>query len=208
MVRQELFVGSNYANGLFGKKVLVVGHQKHATKEEIEKYRNNSTLEYTYNKDNVEMLKQLCNGTCMKWEPYDRKSWLQFGKMLSGNRAFMLGTKESSDLWESIAFCNYLQIPDFNLEARQGKDKESLYVYSKKVFNEYLEEIEPDRIIVWGKYAYPYVSELGEKIDDRHCIITLPSGKSAYAFKINHPSRIGRGGYELVIHQIDSFLKQ
>ena len=143
MVRQKLFVGSNYVDGLFGKKILVVGHQKHATIEEIEKSKNDSTYQYTSTDENVEMLKELCNGTCMNWESYDRKSWLQFGKLLSGDLTFALGTKDSSDLWQSIAFCNYLQVPDFNLDARHGKDEEEYYHYSEGVFQEYLEECKP-----------------------------------------------------------------
>ena len=61
MVRQKLFVGSNYANGLFGKKILVVGHQKHATAEEREKSKNDSTYQYTSTDDNVEMQKEVRN---------------------------------------------------------------------------------------------------------------------------------------------------
>lgn len=206
MVKQKLFVGSNYENGVYGKKLMVVGHQKHATPEECERFKANPSLEYTYDNDNVEMLESLCSRGCMKWKASDRKSWLQFGRMLSGDLSFMLGEKQSAELWNSIAFCNYLQIPDYNLAARQGKDKEELYVYSEIIFEEYLEEIEPDKIIVWGIHAYPYIAKLGRKIDDRHCKITMPSGHRIDVLRINHPCILGRGGYEQSIQNIKSFM--
>ena len=206
MVKQKRVIGSNYATGIYGKKLLVVGHQKHATPEERERFKNNPSLEYTYDEDNIKMLEELCSGDCMKWFPTDRKSWLQFGKMLSGNLDFALGGKQSHDLWNSIAFCNYLQIPDLNLEARQGKDKEELYIFSETIFKEYLDRIEPDKIIVWGKHAYPYVAKLGERINDRYCKITLSSRNSIDVFRINHPCIVGRGGYEKSIQQIREFL--
>jgi len=206
MLKQKLFVGSNYATGIYGKKLLVVGHQKHASDKDKEKYETNPTQEYLEENDNIGMLTELCTGDCMNWMPTDRKAWLQFGKMLSGNLGFNLGTEQSCNLLNSLAFCNYLQVPDFNLEARQGKDKEEFYIFSESIFKEYLDEIEPDKIIVWGTLAYPYVAKFGDKIDDRHCKITMHSGHTIDVFRINHPSRISVGGYEQSIRQIKEFL--
>lgn len=39
MVKQELFIGKHYCNGIYGKKVMVVGHQKHATEKERALYK-------------------------------------------------------------------------------------------------------------------------------------------------------------------------
>ena len=206
MVKQRLFVGANYITGVCGKKLLVVGHQKHATPKELEIFKKNPSLEYTCDNDNIEMLEELCSVDCMKWEASDRKAWLQFGRMLSGDLSFTLGGKQSADLWNSIAFCNYLQIPDYHLEARQGKDKEELYIYSETIFKEYLDEIRPDKIIVWGKLAYPYIAKLGKQIDDCHCIITLPSGHAIDALRISHPCRV-RNGYKYAIQQINDFMQ-
>ena len=209
MVKQKLFIGSNYATGIYGKKLLVVGHEKHATPSELEEFKKNPTLDYTYDNDNIEMLNDLCTGKCMTtWEAGDRKAWLQFGKMLSGNLGFELGTENSCNLLNSLAFCNYLQVPDFNLEARQGKDKEELYVFSESIFKEYLDEITPDKIIVWGNCAYPHIAKLGKIIDDHHCMITMPSGHTIDVLRINHPSRVGAGGYEQSLLQIKEFLKR
>lgn len=206
MVKQKLFVGANYNIGVYGKKLLVVGHQKHATENDRIKYIINPIREYAEDNDNIEMMEAYCSGDCMKWPSRDRKSWLQFGRMLSGDIAFQLGTKQCRDLLNSLAFCNYLQVPDFNLEARQGKDKEDLYIYSETIFNEYLDEVKPERIIVWGKHAYPYIAKLGKQIDDRHCIITMPSGLVIDVLRINHPCIIGKGGYKYVIQQIKDFM--
>lgn len=203
MVKQKLYIGSNYSKGINGKKLLVVGHQKHATKEERKKY--NDTKEYLNENENEDELKELINGVCMKWETGDRKCWLQFGRMLTGNISLKLDSIEASELWKSIAFCNYLQIPDYNLESRQGKDKESLYIYSESIFKEYLEESKPDKIIVWG-IPYPYIAKLGIKINDNRCKIVLSNGIEADVLRINHPSRLETGGYDVTIKKIKDFL--
>lgn len=165
-------------------------------------------MAYNVSTDNTDMLKELINGSCMKWEPGDRKDWLQFGKMLSGNLNFKLGTDESSKLLDSIAFCNYLQIPDIALDSRQGKDKESLYVYSENIFKEYMAEANPDKIIVWGTHAYKYVKKLGTNIDDRHCIIETPFCRKVDVLRINHPCIVAKGEYEVIMREIKSFIQK
>lgn len=153
------------------------------------------------------MLGQLINGKCMEWEPRDRKAWLQFGKMLSGNLNFKLGTDESSKLLDSIAFCNYLQIPDIALDNRQGKDEDSLYVYSENIFKEYIAEAKPDKIIVWGT-PYNYIKKLGTELDDRYCIIESSLYGKIDVLKINHPSRVETGGYDEMIKRIKAFIQK
>jgi len=209
MVKQELYKGPLYDQiGYRGKRILVVGHQKHATGPEKQEYESNPSYEYTYNQDNVELINSLIDGTWKEWEnSTDRRSYLQFGRMLSGDRYLELDSEKSIVLWQSIAFCNYLQIPDFNLNARQGKDKEDLYLYSERIFQEYLEECKPDSIIVWGRYAYPYVAKFGENDDGKHCDIILGTGKISKVFRINHPCRVGRGGYQREIDEISEFLE-
>ncbi len=208
MVKQELFKGPLYdQEGYRGKRILVVGHQKHATEEEKKEYECNPSYEYTYDQDNVELMDSIITGKWKGWKNItDRRSYLQFGRMLSGKRNLELDSEEGINLWRSIAFCNYLQVPDFNLNARQGKDKEELYRYSERIFHEYLEECEPDRIIVWGRYAYPYIAMFGAHNDGTHCDVILASGKVAKVLRINHPCRVGRGGYQSVIDEITEFL--
>lgn len=206
MVKQELFIGNHYYNGIYGKKVMVVGHQKHATDTERALYKDNP-MAYNVSTDNTDMLKELINGECMKWEPGDRKAWMQFGKMLSGNLNFNLGTEQSSKLFDSIAFCNYLQIPDIALDNRQGKDEECLYVYSENIFKEYLEEAKPDKIIVWGE-PYKYIKKIGTELDDRNCRIVSPLYGKIDVLKINHPCRVERGGYIEINKRIKAFIQK
>ena len=154
----------------------------------------------------IDMMNEYISGECMKWKASDRKSMLQFCKMLFGNLDFKLGTGQSADLLNSFAFCNYLQVPDFNLVGRQGKDEEKLYEDSKSIFNEYLEEIKPEKIIVWGNHAYHHIVKLGKRIDDRKCRITMQTGHIIDVLRINHPCVIGRGGYEQSVKQIKEFM--
>lgn len=206
MKKQILFVGTKYELGVMGKKLLVVGHQKHASDDERKRYTENPIQEYNIDTDNIDMMNEYISGECMKWKASDRKSMLQFCKMLSGNLDFKLGTGQSADLLNSFAFCNYLQVPDFNLVGRQGKDEEKLYEDSKSIFNEYLEEIKPEKIIVWGNHAYHHIVKLGKRIDDRKCRITMQTGHIIDVLRINHPCVIGRGGYEQSVKQIKEFM--
>ena len=209
MIKQKLYKGPFYdQSGYRGKRILVVGHEKHATGPDRIKY-NNAPENYDCDNDNCEMIQSLIDGTWEKWlleDPYSTKSLKQFGRMLSGNRFLEMGSEESNLLWSSIAFCNYLQVPDLNLKERQGKDEETLYRYSERIFQEYLEECDPDRIIVWGVHAYPYIAQFGINNDGTHCDIILASGKVAKVLRISHPSRV-RGGYNKVIPEITEFLK-
>lgn len=200
MIRQKLFIGQNYLKGINNKKLLVVGHQKHATPDERIKFKGSDWRDYPNDNDNIEMLNELINGSCMKWGSKDRKSWLQFGKMLSGDLGFSLNPQQSAELFNSIAFCNYLQVPDFALERRQGPDKNEIYEYSKSVFVEYLNDIKPDKIIVWGKFAFEYISKL-DTFDKNQCKI----GDSD-VLKINHPCIVETGGYDKMIRVIKDFL--
>ena len=211
MIKQKLYKGSLYdQQGYRGKRILIVGHQKHASNSDKIKYDNNPS-NYDCDNDNCEMIQSLINGDWKQWlteDPYSVKSLKQFGRMLSGNRYLELGSEESNLLWSSIAFCNYLQVPDLNLNERQGKDEEALYLHSEKVFIDYLEESHPERIIVWGVHAYPYVAKLADQIDGRRCRIRLNSGEFANVLRINHPCRIGKGGYKAAITLIDDFLSE
>lgn len=207
MVKQKLFIGDNYYDGFNGKRLMVVGHQKHATIPEIQNYKHKPES-YNYDEDNRDMMGALINGKWREWEPHDRKSLLQFGKMLTSNYTFQLGTEESNKLWNSLAFCNYLQIPDFNSETRQGKDKEYFYLFAESVFKEYLNEAKPDKIIVWGKIVWPYIVKMGTPIDDGRCIIHLESSKPIDVLSIYHPSRLGIGGYPVIMKRIKDFLQE
>ncbi len=62
MVKQKLFVGANYNIGVYGKKLLVVGHQKHATENDRIKYIINPIREYAEDNDNIEMMEAYCSG--------------------------------------------------------------------------------------------------------------------------------------------------
>lgn len=200
-MKQKLFIGENYCNGINSKKIMVVGHQQHATQDE-----KNCKSEFDDEENTCKLMKELITGVCMEWEPSDRKSWLQFVRILTGNRSLMLGTQESANVLNSIAFCNFIQIPDFNLEERQGKDNEIYYQQGLKIFMENIEEAKPNKIIVWGNYSYPYISSLGKEIDKDRCLITLLSGEKVDVLRIPHPCRLPKGGYDYIIPVVSSFI--
>ena len=207
-MKQKLYIGRKYNNGYDNKKIMIVGHQQHASEEEILRYRNNPELEFEYENNFNDLMQELIDGRCMNWDTTDRRSWLIFGRILTGDRTFSLGTEKSASLWESISFCNFLQIPDYNLVDRQGKDREEYYLQALTIFKEYLEEAKPNKVIVWGNYSFPYISSIGTPIDNDKCLITLASGEVVEVLKIPHPSRVPKGGYDSIIPFISKFINE
>lgn len=211
MVTQKLYVGEYYNTDnkhpcLFGHKLMVVGHQKHATEEEKNKY--SSIDDFTYEYEDVDSIKALINDEWRIWRPSDRKSYLQFGRMLTGDRSLTMDKME--DLWKSISFCNYLQVPDFNLPKRQGNDEWVLYEKAKGVIRDKLLDARPDKVIVWG-VGNPSCdcikSVFGVETPECEFQIIL-DGRTIVFLNMRHPSRLPKGGYGLLIPKIKAFLEK
>ena len=212
MVTQKLYIGEYYQDEnkrhtcLFGKKLMVVGHQKHATPEERSKY--NSIDDFNYPLEDVKSIEALTDGTWESWDPSDRKSYLQFGRMLTGDTR--LSMDGMVDLWKSIAFCNYLQVPDINLADRQGRDEDYLYEMAKPIFLDKLLEAQPEKVIVWGvdTPSFKYIKNaLGVSTLEHEFQVTFNNRKIDF-LNIPHPCRLPQGGYDVVIAKIKEFLEK
>lgn len=211
MATQKLYIGEFYNTGpkhpcLFGKKLLVVGHQKHATTEERRKYA--SIDDFTYEYEDVEAIMALLNGQWRQWDPRARKSYLQFGRMMIGDKSLTIDVMV--DFWKSIAFCNYLQVPDFNLPNRQGNDAYFLYEHSKHIFKNKLLEAQPDKVLVWGidNPIFDCIkSVLGVETDGKEFQYSLYGQKIDF-LNIEHPCRLPKGGYDGIMQTIKEFIKK
>lgn len=197
MVKQDLYVGEFYKKGINGKRILVVGHQLVSEEENPMANEPNWADNYEPRKDNIELIEQMIHGG-YKREKDKRdgnRAFKIFVRLLSRNHQLTLLSNESKNLWKSLAFCNYIQVPTYNFNGKTvtGKDRYEYYEDCLPIFKEYLDEIEPDIVIVWGSVTFPYISRLGNRVTDYHFVIYLPSGKNIDVVKICHPSILSAG---------------
>ena len=200
-MKQKIFKGELYEQGINGQHVLIVGHQIHASNDEVLKYLHMTNWDQQFIKDfsnqNNAQMKEVINGFICdngeKWRSSDRRSHLKFARTLLG-RDFNPNNSSWGIFWNSLAFCNYLQVPDIDLKNRSGKDKEFRYKEAQIAFREYLYELrpQPDIIIVWGVNVYPHIESMASTIiDSRHCILSLTKLNPINIVCINHPCQAG-----------------
>lgn len=206
MVKQELFKGRFYNKGINGKKVLVVGHQCAADNKCDIATDPNWAEKYSYTGDNKELMETVLQGGYHKEDGQrdPNRAYKMFARLLSRNNQLELSSDESKFLWNSLAFCNYLQVPSYNFNGKtvMGKDCPEYYEKSLPIFLEYLNDIEPDIVIVWGSYTFPYICRLGNRITDYHLVVSLSSGKKVDVIKIRHPSRIKYTEAEKILSEV------
>lgn len=183
------WIGVNYANGIGGKKILVLG-ESHYCNELAEGGRCCPSCErckmnelcHTQTIDIVEAFRDNYSG-----EPY-QQTFLCFERAVAGHE---LSQKEREEFWDSIMFYNFMQYaqsgPRQPLEQRND---------SSEAFREILEEYMPDCIIVWGKRLYGWLPDWnGEKSEitldngDKTEVWTYDiKGKKIPAMAVYHPS--------------------
>lgn len=215
MNKQELYKGCDYFKcGYLNCRILVVGHQKVANGEAERKLYQENPIKYlddpNHLRDNIELMESLTNGEWKEWPKNEEdrnptRTYLQFARMLSGNHSLTLGSSDSDKIWKSIAFCNFLQVPNFRRQI-MGEEERRIYDYSKEIFEEYLYDAKPDHIIVWGVHAYNCVKSISsDTIDERHCLIKLNTGDVVQVIRINHPCIVS-DGYEKAHQRLKQFL--
>lgn len=206
MVKQELYQGKLYKKGINGKKVLVVGHQCASDSKNDFSHDPDWANKYSYTQDNIELMNAILGGGYPKEKGHrdPNMAYKKFARLLSRNHQLELSSEESKNIWKSLAFCNYLQVPSFNFngDTVMGKDRPEYYEQALPIFQEYLYDIEPAVVIVWGSYTYPYITRLGSRITDYHSVVTLPSGWKIDVVKIRHPSRIKYAEAEKVLSEV------
>lgn len=215
--KKKIYKGLQYQRGINSKHVLIVGHQIHATAEELAKYINISDWDTQFIHDYCEQNNDLMGDVVRGFKNIEGKAWddnrkknshLKFARTILGNNQISGNELIFKFLWERVAFCNFLQVPDIDLGANLGKDKTYRYEMAKKAFKEYMYELvpQPDKIIVWGKNAYPYIASMAENIiDDRYCILKLDSLNPIEVIRINHPSLAGYEFNRRLLERINLF---
>lgn len=135
-VRFEPWEGVKYnTSGYKGKKILVIGESFYCSEEDAVATLTNKIVE-----DYLAI---------RKGEPRENKggwtnTYLKFERSLIGRETT---PEDSQEIWNSIAFYNYLQVPMTG--PRESGNKVD-YKNAEEAFFEVINKLEPDLIIVWG----------------------------------------------------------
>lgn len=138
-VRFEPWKGKNYlTSGLNGKKILAIGESFYCSEEEADKFA--STLTEKVVNDYL----AIRNGEFRENKGEWTNTYLKFERSLVGEETT---PERSREIWNSIAFYNYLQIP---MSGARESGSPIDYKNAEKAFFEVINELQPDLIIVWG----------------------------------------------------------
>ncbi len=201
-MKQKIYRGTQYDKGINGQHLLIVGHQIHATADELEKYTNMLDWDIHFIHDFCDQNNDLMGDVARGFKNTEGKEWddnrkknthLKFARTILGDDYLSSDATSFKLFWKRIAFCNFLQVPDVDLGGgKVGKDKTYRYDAAKLTFKEYLYELQPQPniIIVWGMNCYPYVVSMAKEIiDDRRCVLEFDKLEPIEVVGINHPSQ-------------------
>lgn len=141
----EPWVGKYYSTGgIFKKKILVVGESHYCGSEKcngkcgFRDFPEGGCEDFTYN-----TVMDYLNGCSGRWTATYKK----FERSLYVNKDGTTTMEDSNNIWQSIAFFNFLQVA--MTEARKAGTNED-YLEGQKAFLEVIEKLQPDLIIIWG----------------------------------------------------------
>ena len=135
-VRFEPWKGENYlTSGFKGKKILVIGESFYCSEEEAVATLTDKVVTDYLAIRNAEYREN--NG---RWT----NTYLKFERSLVGKETT---PEESREIWNSIAFYNYLQVP---MSGPRESGAPIDYKNAEQAFFEVINELQPDLIIVWG----------------------------------------------------------
>ena len=191
-VKFRPWVGRQYDNngGIFGKRVLILGASHYCGdfgsgacgRCSSDKGPLNRCWYFTEDVIN-EMLYRYDTG-----EPW-MQTFLCFERAVMGKELIQ---EERDAFWQSVSFYNFLQNA---LSGPRCPIQTNCYALSGKAFQEVLETLSPDRIIVWGKELYEMLPDLNgyhctyPVLGDKTDLWVYPiAGKQIPAMVVIHPS--------------------
>lgn len=173
-----------------GKKILVLGEYHYIEDDVYDPYEDSWTL---FTRKVIDDF--LGNTIRQRW----MNTFVKFERSIFGR---IINREESRDVWNHMAFYNYVQIPVSHVKRIPSKND---YAISAIPFFETLLDISPDIIIAWGKSLYWNLPESqeqlmikgneGEKIKiDNHEVQTWvyhleKSSKTVLLIPVANPSR-------------------
>ena len=194
------WVGKNYAsNNYFGKRIMVLGESHHFDKNDV--LDCNATTDVVGN--------TYLNQRKGLYTEYNRSmnTFLKFERALVNRYTT---ADESSEIWNSLVFYNYLQE---SLDAPRVPVKEILYKEAEVPFLQVINKYQPDKLIVWSDRLYWHLPEIcrnnstsivvdGKSHQTSSCL--LESGKVVDVICIMHPAA-SRFSWHRLHNAIDTF---
>lgn len=172
------WIGTEYQQGIKGKKVLVLGESHYCANE------GDAVPTLTQ-----EIIMDLFNPN----SPHEgyKNTYTKFAKAIAGTD---LDYKGKEKVWNSLAFYNYVQVPISG--ARVAPTAQEFRAAESALF-EVLEQLQPDYVIVWGNRLYdnlPNTGAQGKEVimseTDLHEVwcYTLSNQKIVPMLRMTHPS--------------------
>lgn len=172
------WVGSQYAKGISGKRVLVLGESHYCAHE------SEALPQITIN-----IIHHILNPDS-EHEGF-MNTYTKFGRALAGSEQY---NKDREAVWNSILFYNFVQVPIS--EARKAPKKQD-FVDATFPFFTVLEQYKPDCVIVWGSRLYNNLPRRGYQTEDLKLLdgkinetwaYELSDGHKVSLLPITHPS--------------------
>lgn len=172
------WVGSEYAQGINGKRVMVLGESHYCAHEsEAVPQLTINIIHHILNPNN-------------EHEGF-MNTYTKFGRALAGRDHY---DKDREAMWNSVVFYNFVQVPIS--EARKAPEKQD-FVDAESPYFTVLEQYRPDCVIVWGSRLYNNLPRKGYQTEDlimrdgksiETWAYKLSSGHIVYLLPIIHPS--------------------
>ena len=214
----EPFVGAQYAEGVRGKKILVLGASFYCDRVQCPHFAS-------------------CTSVILKDSaPYDKlcPEYRQAGKVLHSEPSYCvedaptayqhfatymakwLGTDDYEQVWNHLAFTNYVQ---FMLPATDGTFRETrpsdLSERDFRAFCEVLQALQPDIVVIWGgvinsrlKERNPYLVDLGELQDTEYYVCHLNVPNVAHPVALINPYHPSSSAWYSALEQFDEYFTE
>lgn len=176
------WIGSNYRNGLSGKRVLILGDSHYCANPATE-----AVPQITQN-----VMEDLFDPNSV-FEPY-KNTYTKFERALHGSEIPFTDKQAKRSVWNNVMFYNYVQ------EAMAGPREapsSSQFKQSEAAFFEVINQHQPHKIIVWGTRLYNHLPKQGQQLPDfidttgiAHEVWSyrLDGGQRVEIIKCKHPS--------------------
>lgn len=188
------WVGKDYENGgTFGKRILVLGESHYNCNEGCTREQCENALDcnkhFTSDVVKGHLYPELLDKeNDNKW----RNTYTKFERSLIGEWTDEEGREE---VWESIAFYNFLQ---YAVQGPRQAGEDDSYAKAVEAFFEVLNALKPELLIVWGQRLWDSLPgdsrwEAGSPItidgyEVQNGFYKLNDGSSVRAFPVYHPS--------------------
>ena len=149
------YIGDDYHKGINGKRVLVVGASFYCGSKDCRYFAEcTNPVQKDSSKFDTCCSAYTLSGQRLSEEPSNAiadgyKTYQTFGK-------FMQFVADTEDVWQRMAFTNYLQFISPTIETR----KEYLSSRDFEAFNETLAALQPDVVVAWG---VAFIEEIRDK---------------------------------------------